>query len=135
MKTISIFDLCAELGEGIRDTIKKLLVNNVKEKCSCFLIANKYTSQVHLSPIVSLWLQAILEYSTFSLSYIITAPKNKSEIAIFDTDKIIKGAGVYAFEAIQNGDVYASPCILPDEVPTSSSVFINATPNALINIG
>ncbi|KAG2230585.1 hypothetical protein INT48_006890 [Thamnidium elegans] len=48
---------------------------------------------------------------------------------------IIEGAARYSFDAVQNSDIYSKPRILStDHSTTSSSIFLNSNPGAIMNI-
>ncbi|GAA5800332.1 hypothetical protein HPULCUR_005759 [Helicostylum pulchrum] len=100
------------------------------------MIKDMYSSSIDFHPSLLAWLNAILECNRHQLNcFITTTSKKSARVWSFYSTHIIKGAAVTAFEAIQNSDIHAKPCIVSENTSRShSSVFLNAKPNVVFNI-
>ncbi|KAI9261334.1 hypothetical protein EDC94DRAFT_127399 [Helicostylum pulchrum] len=132
--SLSPLSVCTEIGSFLFSDLKGIISNNSTKSYKFLLVMDKYTYGLGQSESVTLkWLTYTLEYSRRSLNYIITTktPRESDIIPSF----LLKGACIGIFEAIQHSYMYCKPHIMQSEDPTtSSSVFLNSKPDAIINL-
>ncbi|KAG2235803.1 hypothetical protein INT48_001029 [Thamnidium elegans] len=72
------------------------------------------------------------EFINLLCPFVVHAEIRENEINL---RSLLEGAGIGIFEAIQNSDIYCKPRIMSSEdLTTSSSVFLNSKPDAIINL-
>ncbi|KAI9359873.1 hypothetical protein BD770DRAFT_55094 [Pilaira anomala] len=131
LKTLSMFNICLEIGETVLDAMKALFTNSKTKQCRVLLF---YENMFIQHKTVFLWARAILESITYSLNYL--SSKNEKTIRInYYRDSCLIGAVYYFIDVIQNSDINSRPRILPSKEPAlSTSVVSKPKVNVILNI-
>lgn len=128
--------ICVEISSFLFGNLKDIISNNFTKNYSFLLVTDKYSSESNGVKNRISWLAYMLEYNVGSLNSIVTTtpilPWNEDVALNF----ILTGAGVGAFEALQNSDIYCKPRIISsEEFTTSSPIFISSKSEVILNLG
>ncbi|KAG2230318.1 hypothetical protein INT48_002743 [Thamnidium elegans] len=149
IRSIRPFDVCAEIGQSIIESMKDVVSNKFSKDYELLVLEDIYSSAWKkklflqnydlsvMRPNISLvkWLKYILEYNRRSLNAITTMTKNSLENDQISLSHIFSGADFGVHEAIQNADMNSLPRIVSsNNTAISPSIFQNSKPNAIFNI-
>ncbi|KAI8087077.1 hypothetical protein BDF21DRAFT_413689 [Thamnidium elegans] len=149
IRSIRPFDVCAEIGQSIIESMKDVVSNKFSKDYELLVLEDIYSSAWKkklflqnydlsvMKPNISLvkWLKYILEYNRRSLNAITTMTKNSLENDQISLSHIFSGADFGVHEAIQNADMNSLPRIVSsNNTAISPSIFQNSKPNAIFNI-
>ena len=133
--SLSPLSVCAGISSFLFSDLKGIISNNSTKSYKFLLVMDNYTCKLDLPESVTLtWLEYILEYNRRSLNSIVTTitPTGQG----ITPSSLLEGARIGTFEAIQHSDMYRKPHIMQSEdSTTSSSVFLNSKPDAIVNLG
>ncbi|KAG2232454.1 hypothetical protein INT48_005171 [Thamnidium elegans] len=134
IRSIRPFDICAEISKHFPNNLKQLLSNNIAKEYSILKVNDEYTSEIELDQGLLQWSRFLFEYNRISVSSSYIVPKSLLYKYI-DSQDIMRGTFRYSINAIQNSNIYSKPRILSTEhSATSSSIFHNSKPDAIMNI-
>ncbi|GAA5815457.1 hypothetical protein MFLAVUS_008968 [Mucor flavus] len=115
--------------------MKDIISNNFSKSYEFLLLMDKYSNQYNRYNGMVPRLAYILECNRRSLNCITTINKIEPKEKDIDPSFLLYGASKGVFEAIQHSDIYCKPRIVSSEDSnTSSSVFLNSKPDAIVNL-
>ncbi|GAA5815440.1 hypothetical protein MFLAVUS_008949 [Mucor flavus] len=123
--------ICAGIDVAPFGDMKDIISSNSTKSYEFLLLVDQYFNHGNGSRNTVEWLTHILECNRRSSSYLkINLNRNYIEL-----DLLFQGVSISVLEAVKHSDIYCKPRIVASEdLNTSSSVFLNSKPNAIVNL-
>lgn len=135
IESICLSQMCTEISRTLYNKLKHVISDSFVKKYTLLEIEDHYSSEVELDRHLLQWVRVMLEYNRVFLNSITTMDKIIYRDRIFSPFEIHKGAGYMVSAVRHNSSMHCKPYTLPvKEFVTSSSIFLNSKPDAIINI-
>ncbi|GAA5803240.1 hypothetical protein HPULCUR_008717 [Helicostylum pulchrum] len=142
VRSIRPIDLCDSMRKTLFVNMTDLLSNHSEKGYKLLVLQDSYSYRVPygyfpLERRLSLlgWINIMIEYNRRSLSSTTIAIEPSVDIDPISLNCIVSGASFAAMEIVKNSSKYRKPLIIESkDVSTSSSIFLNSGPDAIVNI-
>lgn len=138
LKSLRIFELCANICKTLFSNLNDLLSDNTTKKYKVITFADFYSYGLLGDSFLAKWMNCTLVCRMCSSNSIKSIfPKYCFFKTMLSSGFLLEGAICGVFETIQNSNLNCKPRLLPieSEVLSSSSIFLNSRPNAIVYIG
>ncbi|KAI8091515.1 hypothetical protein BDF21DRAFT_409588, partial [Thamnidium elegans] len=142
IRSIRPIDLCDSMSKTLFVNMMDLLSNYFEKEYKLLVLQDSYSYRVSynhfpLERRSSLlgWINIMMEYNRQSLSSTTIVIEPSVDIDPISLECIVSGASIAAMKIVKNSSKYRKPHIIESKnVSTSSSMFLDSEPDAIINI-
>lgn len=143
VRSIRPIDLCDSMSKALFVNMTDLLSDYFKKEYILLVLQDSYSYRLSYSyfPLdrrSSLlgWIHIMMEYNRRSLSSTTIVLEPSVDIDPISLKCIVSGAYFAAMKIVKNSSNYRKPRFIGSkDVSTSSSIFLNSEPDAIVNIG
>ncbi|GAA5812689.1 hypothetical protein MFLAVUS_006146 [Mucor flavus] len=128
--------ICTVIGVNPFSNMKGIISSNSSKSYGFLLLVDDLFDLDDKSIERAEWLRSILECYRLSLIRINKFTRIEPEYNYINRHLLLYGATKRVFEAVKHSDIYCKPRIVsPEDLNTSSSVFLSSKPDAIVNLG
>ncbi|KAG2231931.1 hypothetical protein INT48_001445 [Thamnidium elegans] len=134
MRSTYPIDICTAISKKICEKIRKMVPYSFPKEYEILIINDLYSSERRRDFCFNMWMTHVINFIRYSLN-IKTSVKINAIVETAEKLDIIHGAFTVTIDTIKNSVLKSKPRIIPTEdTRTSTSVFLNSRPEAIINI-
>ncbi|KAI8078354.1 hypothetical protein BDF21DRAFT_420353 [Thamnidium elegans] len=135
MRSICLFDICAEIGKNKFNNVKDLVLNNCVKEYKLVIFIDTCSSEIYPDQNLLNWSKYMLEYNRISFNAKNVTYKSQGLEEKIDCSTILLGAKQHGCNTLRNSAINSKVRIIPVQGSViSSSVFLDSGPDAIITI-